>query len=69
MPRYFLIVAYADREIDDLDGTLLPSDAAAVEYARRVIDDLQEDRRPEDPKLTITVKNAAGEVVYLFPSN
>jgi hypothetical protein len=32
MPRYFFVVTYADHEIDDPDGTLLPADTAAIEY-------------------------------------
>jgi hypothetical protein len=42
---------------------------AAVEYARRIINDLREERRPEEPEPSIAVKNAAGEVIYRFPSN
>jgi hypothetical protein len=33
MPRYFFVVTYADHQIDDPDGTLLPADTAAIEYA------------------------------------
>jgi hypothetical protein len=33
MPRYYFIVAYGEREIDDPDGEVLPNDAAAIEYA------------------------------------
>ena len=69
MPRYFFVVTYADHQVDDPDGTLLPADAAANEYARRIINDLREERRPEDPEPSIAVKNAAGEVIYRFPSN
>jgi hypothetical protein len=47
MPRYFFVITYADHQIDDPDGTLLPADAAAIEYARRIITDLREERRPE----------------------
>jgi hypothetical protein len=67
MPRYFFVVTYADHQIDDPDGTLLPADTVAIEYARRIINDLREERRPEEPG--IAVKNAAGEVIYRFPSN
>ena len=69
MPRYFFVVTYADHQIDDPDGTLLPADTAAIEYARRIINDLREERRPEEPEPSIAVKNAAGEVIYRFPSN
>ena len=67
MPRYFFVVTY--HQIDDPDGTLLPADTAAIEYARKIINDLREERRPEEPKPSIAVKNAAGEVVYRFSSN
>ena len=69
MPRYFFVVTYADHQIDDPAGTLLPADTAAIEYARRIINDLREERRPEEPEPGIAVKNAAGEVIYRFPSN
>jgi hypothetical protein len=68
MPRYFFVVTYADHQIDDPDGTLLPADTAAIGYARRIINDLREERRAEEPP-SIAAKNAAGEVIYRFPSN
>ena len=34
MPPYFFVVTYADHQIVDPDGTLLPADTAAIEYAR-----------------------------------
>jgi hypothetical protein len=69
MPRYFFTVTYPDQEIDDPEGTLLPSETAAIEYARRVIDSLREEQKPDNPGPTIIVKDAAGEIVYRFPSN
>jgi hypothetical protein len=51
-------------QIDDPDGPLLSADTAAIEYARRIINDLREERRPEEPRPSIAVKNAAGEVIY-----
>ena len=69
MPRYFFTVTYPDQEIEDPDGTLLPSEIGAIEYARRVIDSLREDQKPENLWPTIVVKNEAGEVIYRFPSN
>ena len=69
MPRYFFVVTYADHQIDDPDGTLLPADTAAIEYARKIINNLREERRPEEPQPSIAVKNEAGEVIYRFPSN
>ena len=67
MPRYFFVVTYADHQIDDPDGTLLPADTAAIEYARRIINDLREERRPEEPRPSIAVKNAAGDSFIVFP--
>jgi hypothetical protein len=67
--RYFFIIEYDEREIDDPDGVVLPNGAAAIEYGRRIIDDLRKDHRPEDPEATIVVKTTAGEVIYRFPGN
>jgi hypothetical protein len=39
-----------EREIDDPDGVVLPSDAAAIEYARRIIDDLGKIAGQRTPK-------------------
>jgi hypothetical protein len=69
MQRYFFAIMYPGQEIEDPEGTLLPSEIAAIEYARRVIDSLREDQKPEDPGPIITVRNEAGETVYQFPSN
>ena len=52
-----------------LAGGALPADTAAIEYARRIMNDLREERRREEPRPSIAVKNAAGEVIYRFPSN
>ena len=69
MPRYFFILVYPDKELRDPGGAIFPSDEAAIEAARKVIDELLAERQPEDPNPTIVVKNAAGEIVYQFPSN
>jgi hypothetical protein len=69
MPRYFFVFEYADRQIDDPEGVVFPSDADAIEYARETIDDLRKDHRPEDRVPTIVVKNTAGDVLYRFPDN
>jgi hypothetical protein len=63
------LTTYPDQEIGDPDGTLLPSETAAIEYARRVIDHLREDHKLETPGPIIVVRNEAGEIVYQFPSN
>jgi hypothetical protein len=49
MPRYFFVVTYADHQIDDPDGTLLPVHTAAIECARRIINDLRSSRRCSAP--------------------
>ena len=67
MPRYFFVVTCTKLMIRK--GTLLPADTAAIGYARRIINDLREERRPEEPEPSIAAKNAAGEVIYRFPSN
>ncbi len=69
MPRYFFILAYAHRELSDPKGLILPSDEAAIAAARKVIDELRAEQEPQDPNPTIVVKNAAGEIVYRYPSN
>jgi len=69
MPRYFFILVYPDRVINDPRGTVLPSDEVAVGTARTIIDDLLEDSGLGQPRPIIMVRNEAGEVVYQFPSN
>ena len=69
MPRYFFIVVYPDRAINDPRGTVLPSDEAAVGAARTIIDGLVEGSGPGQPRQLIMVRNEAGEIVYQFPSN
>jgi hypothetical protein len=68
LPRYFFVLAYPDRELRDPGGAIFSSDEAAIEAARKVIDELLAERQPEDPNPTIVVKNAAGEIVYQYPS-
>jgi hypothetical protein len=69
MPRYFFILVYPDRAINDPGGTVLPSDEAAVAAARTIIDDLLEYSGTGQPRPIIMVRNEAGEIVYQFPSN
>ena len=68
MPRYFFILVYPDRAINDPRGTVLPSDEAAIGVAREIIDELLKDSGPGQPRPIIMVRNEAGEVVYQFPS-
>ena len=69
MPRYFFILVYPDRIIDDPRGTVVPSDEAAIGAAREIIDELLEDSGPGQPRPIIMVRNEAGEIIYQFPSN
>jgi len=41
--RYFFIIEYDEREIDDPDGVVLPNDAAGIEYGRRIIEGISAD--------------------------
>ena len=64
MPRYFFILVYPDRAINDPRGTVLPSDEAAVGAARTMIDGLVKDSGPGQARPIIIVRNEAGEIVY-----
>jgi hypothetical protein len=55
--------SYADQQIDDPDGILLPADTAAIEYARRIINVLRQKRWPEEPEPSIAVENVPGEAL------
>jgi hypothetical protein len=68
MPRYFFILVYPDRIISDPRATVLRNDEVAVGTARTIIDGLLEDSGPGEPRPIIMVRNAAGEIVYQFPS-
>ena len=67
MPQYFFVVKWPDQEVDDPEGTPLPSDADAFEYAKRLTREIRQDCGPDKPELTVVVKNTAGETVFLFP--
>ena len=41
MHRYYFIVEMPDHTFDDLEGELLPSDAAAKDHGRRVVRELK----------------------------
>ena len=70
MPRYFFTAIYSDQaKILDRQGTLVRDDATAIKVARKVFDDFRRDRRPEDPEVTIIVKNDEDEIIYRFPAN
>ena len=67
MPQYFFVVKWPNQEADDPEGTRLPSDADAFEYAKRLTREIRQGCGPDEPELTVIVKNAAGETVFLFP--
>jgi len=70
MPRYFFTAIYSNQaKILDRKGTLVRDDATAIKVARKVFDDFRRDRRPEDPEVTIIVKNDEDEIIYRFPAN
>jgi hypothetical protein len=70
MPRYFFTAIYSDQaKILERKGTLVRDDATAIKVARKVFDDFRRDRRPEDPQVTIIVKNDEDEIIYRFPAN
>lgn len=67
MPQYFFIVKWPDQELDDPEGTRLPTDADALRYANRLIREIREGGEPDEPHLTMIVKNAAGKTVFSIP--
>jgi Domain of unknown function (DUF6894) len=70
MPRYFFTAIYSNQaKILERKGTLVRDDATAIKVARKVFDDFRRDRRPEEPEVTIIVKNDEDEIIYRFPAN
>jgi hypothetical protein len=67
VPHYFFIVKWPDMKVDDPDGTRLPSDTAALLYANRLIKEMQEGREPDEPEMTMIVKNADGQTIFSIP--
>jgi len=67
VPNYFFIVKWPDQELDDPEGTRLPTDGDALKYAKRLIREIREGGEPDEPQLTMTVKNAVGETVFSIP--
>jgi len=67
VPQYFFIVKWPDQELDDPKGTRLPTDADALRYANRLIREIREGGEPDEPHLTMIVKNAAGKTVFSIP--
>jgi hypothetical protein len=70
MPSYFFTAIYSNQaKILERKGTLVRDDATAIKVARKVFDDFRRDRRPEEPEVTIIVKNDEDEIIYRFPAN
>jgi len=64
---YFFVIQWPDREHDDPDGTLFPSDRAARKYADRIIRELKSAEGYDDPGLTMIVKGRRPENGLLDP--
>ena len=72
MPKYFFIVegsGHADGRGDDPDGTVFPTDAAALGYAQRIIRELRDAGAYRDPGLMTVVKSETGRTVFAIPFN
>jgi hypothetical protein len=67
VPLYFFIVKRPDVEVDDPDGTRLPSDTGALLYANRLIKEIQGGREPDEPEMTMIVKRADGQTIFSIP--
>jgi hypothetical protein len=66
MPQYYFALRSPDEE-DDENGTVLPSDEAALSYAQRVIAELKESGGYDDPALVMIVADEAGRVLFSVP--
>jgi uncharacterized protein DUF6894 len=67
MPQYYFALRSPDEEADDENGTVLPSDEAALSYAQRVIGELKESGGYDGPGLVMVVANEAGRVLFSVP--
>jgi hypothetical protein len=67
VPRYFLVVECRDMQVDDPRGTVLPTDAAAIDYAGRVVRGLKGRGNLTDPTLTMVVKRESYGTVLSMP--
>ena len=65
--RYFFGVRWSDHEDDDLNGTLLSDNTAALTYADRLIRELKEGDRYNDPNLMVIVRDGMKKVVLSIP--
>lgn len=67
VPRYFLVVECQDMQVADPRGTVLPSDAAAIDYADRLIRGLKGRGNLTDLTLTMVVKRESYGTVLSIP--
>ncbi|KRD95850.1 hypothetical protein ASE63_12605 [Bosea sp. Root381] len=66
MPRYFIDTSDGDRSILDEEGIDLADDAAARLSALDALPDMARDVIPDgdERRLSVSVRNAEGEVIY-----
>jgi hypothetical protein len=67
LPKYFFLLRWPYREEADREGTILLHDDEAHAYAKRIIRELKEAGGYDDPGLTMIVRNACGETLFLIP--
>ena len=67
MPRYFFAIRWPGGRKDDLDGTFLPNEAAALSYAERTIESLRKEKGYDDPGLMMLVRNERQQIVLSIP--
>ena len=67
MPQYYFALRSPDEEADGENGTVLPSDEAALSYAQRVIAELKESGGYDDPALVMIVADEGGTVLFSVP--
>jgi hypothetical protein len=65
--RYYFVIRWPGGEHDDVEGTPFRSDADALAYAHRIIGELKEAGGYDDPRLTMTVLDAARKTVLSVP--
>jgi hypothetical protein len=66
--RYFFGLRWSDHEDDDVNGTLLSDDAAALDYADHLIRQLKDAGGYSDLNLMVIVRDGMKQVVLSLPS-
>ena len=67
MPRYFFTIRWSDHQDNDLLGTSLTDDAAALDHAVRIIRELRQGGKHTDPSLMMIVRNEMFKTVLSLP--